>query len=245
MKFNFNWKKCLKILGILVAILLVLIIIVLLTLPWIVKGGVQHVGPLITGVPMEVKSVSYNPFEGTFTIKDFTVGNPQGYSSPYAMKLEHLHVDVAMTTLFSKKLLIERIEVKGVKLNYETAVLKNNIQEILDNVNKFAGESKEKEKESAKKEEDAASKPLQIDYLELDDITAWVIVKGTKAKAPLPVAPIKMTKLGTGEDGVTSVMVINDVLVSMVTGVTKLIGADAAFQAVGDFFTGKKEEKKK
>ena len=147
-----------------------------------------------------------------------------------------------MTTLFSKKLLIERIEVKGVELNYETAVLKNNIQEIQDNVNKFAGEAKESDK---KKEEDAASKPLQIDYLELHDITAWVIVKGTKAKAPLPVAPIKMTKLGTGEDGVTSVMVINDVLVSMVTSVTKLIGADAAFQTVGDFFTGKKEEKKK
>ena len=237
---KFNGKKCLKITGIVVGILLVLIIVVLLTLPWIIKGGIQHVGPIITGVPMEIKSVSYNPFEGTLTIKDFIVGNPSGYSTPYAVKLGHLHVDVGMTTLFSKKLLIERIEVKGVELNYETSVLKNNIQEIQDNVNKLAGEAKK----SDKKEEAAASKPLQIDYLELRDITAWVVVKGTKAQAPLIVAPIVMTKLGTGEDGVTSVMVINDVLVSMMTSVTKLIGADAAFKAVGDLFTGKKEEKK-
>ena len=125
--------------------------------------------------------------------------------------------------------------------------MRNNIQEIQDNVNKLAGEAQkaDKEKDKNKKEEAAASKPLQIDYLELRDITAWIVVKGTKAQAPLMVAPIVMTKLGTGEDGVTSVMVINDVLVSMVTGVTKLIGSDAAFKAVGDLFTGKKEETKK
>ena len=239
---KFNGKKCLKIVGIIFGILLVLIIAVLLTLPWIIKAGIQHVGPVITGVPMEIKSVSYNPFEGTLTIKDFIVGNPKGYSTPHAVKLGHLHVDVGMTTLLSKKLLIERIEVKDVELNYETSVLKNNIQEIQDNVNKLAGEAQKSDKKS---EEAAATKPLQIDYLELRNITAWVVVKGTKAQAPLMVAPIVMTKLGVGEDGVTSVAVINDVLVSMVTGVTKLIGADAAFKAVGDLFTGKKEEKKK
>ena len=99
---KFNGKKCLKITGIVFGVLLLLIVIVLLTLPWIIKGGIQHVGPIITGVPMEIKSVSYNPFEGTLTIKDFIVGNPSGYSTPYAVKLGHLHVDVAMSTNESK-----------------------------------------------------------------------------------------------------------------------------------------------
>ena len=194
---------------------------------------------------MSIKHVGFSPFEGTLTIKDLIVGNPQGYSSPYAVKLGHFHVDIGMKSLFSKKVLIERIEVKGVELNYETSLLlKNNIQEIQDNVNKLAGDQKQN-KDQGKKEKAPGQKPLQIDYLELRDITAWVIMKGTPAKAPLIVAPIVMTQLGTGEDGITSVMVINDVLVSMITGVTKLIGVDAAVKSIGDLFSSKKDDKAK
>ena len=239
---KFNGKKCLAITGIVFGVIIVLLIVALLTLPYTVKAGIQHVGPMITGVPMEIQSFSLNPFQGTVTIKGFILGNPKGYSSPYAVKLDHLHLDLGMSTLFSKKVLIERIEVKGVELNYETSIINNNIQEIQDHVNKLA---QGKEAPADKSSSDAAAKPLQIDYLELRDITAWVIVKGSKAQAPLMVAPIVMTRLGTGEGGVTSVMVINDVLVSMVTGVTRLIGADAAFKAVGDLFTSEKPADKK
>ena len=190
---------------------------------------------------MEIKTVLFNPFSGTLTIKDFILGNPKGYSSPYALKLSHLHVDVGMTTLFSKKLLVERVEVKGVELNYETSVLSNNIKDIQQNVERVAGKV-----EKAEKKGDAPGKPLQVDYLELRGITAWVIVKGSKVvQAPLPVAPIVMTNLGTGEEGVSSVMVVNDVLVSMLTSVTRLIGADAAFKSFGDLFTGKSGKDKK
>jgi len=239
---KFNGKKCLKITGIVVGVIIVLLIVLLLSLPFIIKNGIYHAGPLITGVPMEIKHVAFNPFEGTLTIKDFIVGNPQGYSSPYAVKLGHLHVDVGMKTLFSKKLLLERIEVHGVELNYETALVTTNIGEIQDHVNKLAGS--DKKGTSTKEEKAAEGKPLQINHLELKDITAWVIVKGTKAQAPLIVAPIVMTNLGTGENGVSSVMVINDVLVSIITSVTKLIGVDAAVKSIGDLFTSDKDKSK-
>lgn len=240
---KFNGKKCLKITGIVFGVIVVLLIVLLLSLPFIIKNGIYHVGPLITGVPMEIKHIAFNPFEGTLTINDFIVGNPQGYSSPYAVKLGHLHVDVGMSTLFSKKLLLERIEVRGVELNYETAVLKTNIGEIQDHVDKLAADSNKKGAASTKEEKAAQGKPLQINYLELRDITAWVIVKGTKAQAPLIVAPITMTNLGTGEDGVSSVMVINDVLISMVTSVTRLIRADVALKSISDLFTADKNTK--
>lgn len=239
---KFNRKKCLKITGIVLGVLVALLIVILATLPFIIKAGIKHVGPLVTGVPMEIKTVLFNPFSGTLTIKDFILGNPKGYSSPHAIKLGHLHVDVGMTTLFNKKLLIERVEVKGVELNYETSVLNNNIDEIQKNVEKVAGKAEKSKKKSS------ANKPLQIDYLELRDITAWVIIKGSKAQAPLPVAPIVMTNLGTGEEGVSSVRVINDVLISMITGVTKLIGVNAAVDSIGGLFSGKSskdKEKKK
>ena len=243
---KFNGKKCLTLTGTILGVIIASLIIMLLTLPFIIRNGIYHVGPVITGVPMEIKHISFNPFAGTLTIRDFIIGNPKGYSSPYAVKLGHLHVDIGMTTLFSKKLLLERIEVRGVELNYETSLLSTNIGEIQDNVNKLSGGNNKKEP-AAKEEKPAPAqggKPLQIDYLELKDITAWVIVKGTKAQAPLMVAPIVMTQLGTGENGVSSVMVINDVLVSMITSVTRLIGADAALKSIGDLFSGKDKKSK-
>ena len=243
MKFKFNGKKCLKISGIVLGVIVLLLIILLLSFSFIIRNGIYHAGPLITGVPMEIKHIAFNPFKGTLTIKDFIVGNPKGYSSPYAIKLGHLHVDVDMSTLFSRKLLLERIEVKGVELNYETALLKTNIGEIQDNVNRLAGE--ESNNKPAKENKPSQGKPLQINSLELRDITAWVIVKGTKAQAPLIVAPIVMTNLGTSPDGVSSVMVINDVLISMVTGVTRLIGADAAVKSISDLFSGGSKNEKK
>ena len=240
---KFDRKKCLTLTGTILGVIIASLIIMLLTLPFIIRNGIYHVGPIITGVPMEIKHISFNPFAGTLTIRDFIIGNPKGYSSPYAVKLGHLHVDVGMTTLFSKKLLLERIEVRGVELNYETSLLSTNIGEIQDNVNKLSGGSGRNEP-AQKEKASQGGKPLQIDYLELKDITAWVIVKGTKAQAPLMVAPIVMTQLGTGENGVSSVMVINDVLVSMITSVTRLIGADAALKSVGDLFSGKNSKSK-
>ena len=52
---KFNGKKCLKITGIVVGVIIVLLIVLLLTLPFIIRNGIYHAGPLITGVPMEIK----------------------------------------------------------------------------------------------------------------------------------------------------------------------------------------------
>ena len=54
---KFNGKKCLKITGIVVGVIIVLLIVLLLTLPFIIKNGIYHAGPLITGVPMEISVV--------------------------------------------------------------------------------------------------------------------------------------------------------------------------------------------
>ena len=46
--------------------------------------------------------------------------------------------------------------------------------------------------------------------------------------------PVVLNKLGTGPDGVSSAAVVNDVLVSMLTSIAKLVRADLAVRSVGD-----------
>lgn len=231
MNMEFNKKKVLRITGITLAILLAVIIVLLLTLPYIIKGSIQTVGSAIAGVPMRVTSISFNPFKGQVGIRNFIVGNPEGYNSEHAFKLESFFVDLDMSTLLSKKLVIEQIQINGVELNYETAILRNNISDIQQHVNNVLG-TDSKEKKSGEKA--SSGKPLQVDHIELKNITAWVVVKGTKAQVPLVLPPVVLNKLGTGPDGVSSAAVVNDVLVSMLTSIAKLVRADLAVRSVGD-----------
>lgn len=231
MNMKINKKKVLRVTGITIAILLAVIIVLLLTLPYIIKGSIQTVGSAIAGVPMKVTSISFNVFKGQVGIRNFIVGNPEGYSSEHAFKLENFFVDLDMSTLLSKKLVIEQIQINGVELNYETAILRNNISDIQQNVNKVLG-TDSREKNSGEKA--SAGKPLQVDHIEMKDITAWVVVKGTKAQVPLMLPPVVLNELGTGPDGVSSAAVVNDVLVSMLTSIAKLVRADLAVKTVGD-----------
>ena len=41
-------------------ITIIFLIVLLLTLPFWIKNGIYHAGPLITGVPMEIKHVAFN-----------------------------------------------------------------------------------------------------------------------------------------------------------------------------------------
>lgn len=221
-------KKVLKITGIVLAVAALLLVIVLLTLSSLVKSGIETFGPVITGVPVKINSLTINPVNGIVSIRNFVVGNPKGYESPHAVKLEKFHVDVDMSTLAAKKLVIEKIQVNGLEVNYETLLLTDNIRTIQANVNRNTGADKASAEKEEKTLEKAPSggKPLQINYLELKDIRMWVVVKGTKARVPLMLPPIVLRDLGTGPEGVSSAKVINDVLLSMLGSMGKALKAD-------------------
>ena len=232
MKIDFNKKKCLFIAGIAAGCIIVLTALFLIFFSVIAKGAIQNVGPLVTGVPMKVNAVLFNAFTGKFSIKGLVIGNPEGYTSKHALKLNDFHVDVDMSTLLARKLRIEEIRINGVELNYETNLLNNNLAQIQKNVERLSGPEKEKNKE--KNSSQAAAKPLQINLIELKDITAWVIVKGTVVQTPIPVLPVTLHDLGSSPEGVSSAMVINDVLLSLLGSIANTAGIDKAASAIAD-----------
>ena len=231
MKISFNKKRCLCITGIISGCIVFLTALVLIFFSVIAKSAVQNAGPLITGVPMKVDAVLFNAFTGKFSIKGLVIGNPKGYSSKYALKLNDFHVDVDMSTLFARKLLIEAIRIQGVELNYETSVLNNNLAEIQKNVERLSGGGKG---QKSSEKTSAAAKPLQIRCIELKDITAWVVVKGTPVQTPIPVLPVTLNDLGSSPEGVTSVMVINDVFLSLLSSIAETAGIHKAVSSIAD-----------
>lgn len=222
-----NHKKILKITGIILGAVLILLLIVYFFLSSILKTSVQTIGSMVTGVPVTVERINLDPFRGTLYIRNLIVGNPQGYSSPYAFKLGEFQTALVVKSLFGDKIIVDRILIRSVELNRESNLLKSNISEIQDNVDRFTGAEKQQDTEKQETVK-SKSKPLQINQLEISDITLYSIIKGQNSAAvPLILPPISLRDLGTEPEGITVGGVISNVLTSLVVNIGKAIGSGA------------------
>lgn len=209
---NETVKKSLKLTGKIALWALGVIVVLLLILPlWIgpvVKGVANSVVPGIVGTEFHLGEFGLNPYTGCLHVGDLQLANPTNYAKENCVELEALDVNLAMTSLFSKKLRIEEIVVKTLRVSSTAGG--GNFMQIAENA---SGESEEEvkadfekiEEDEAKAEAKAAAKEdgqtvveekseggLQIDRLVIDGLTVKVGV------VPFPVP--KLTIEGIGAD---------------------------------------------
>lgn len=209
---NETVKKSLKLTGKIALWALGVIVVLLLILPlWIgpvVKGVANSVVPGIVGTEFHLGEFGLNPYTGCLHVGDLQLANPTNYAKENCVELEALDVNLAMTSLFSKKLRIEEIVVKTLRVSSTAGG--GNFMQIAENA---SGESEEEVKADlekiegveAKAEAKAAAKEdgqtvgeekseggLQIDRLVIDGLTVKVGV------VPVPVP--KLTIEGIGAD---------------------------------------------
>ena len=209
---NETVKKSLKLTGKIALWALGVIVVLLLILPlWIgpvVKGVANSVVPGIVGTEFHLGEFGLNPYTGCLHVGDLQLANPTNYAKENCVELEALDVNLAMTSLFSKKLRIEEIVVKTLRVSSTAGG--GNFMQIAENA---SGESEEEVKADLEKIEGAEAKAeakaaakedgqtvveekseggLQIDRLVIDGLTVKVGV------VPFPVP--KLTIEGIGAD---------------------------------------------
>ena len=226
---KFNKKKVWTITGIVVGILVVLLVIVYFSLSAILKGSVQTFGSMVLGVPVTVDRIDLKPFSGALAIRNLTVANPEGYSSPYAFKLGKFDVVLVPSSLFGKKMIIDKLAVEGMELNYETNLLRSNLSDIQNNISRLSKDSSSSsvpaEQQEKTEEQAVESKPLQINRLDLSDIKIYTILKGREDTrvVPLMAPPVHLQDLGTEPEGITPVEVMSKVMTTLLTNVAKAL----------------------
>ncbi|MBR2365051.1 MAG: AsmA family protein [Lentisphaeria bacterium] len=232
----FAQKRYVRILSCVFAAVIILIIVIFAFAGQIVKSSIQTVGPLITGVPVTVKSVGINVLGNAgVKINGLVVGNPDGYSSPHALHMKNFELKVKTLSLLSDKIVIDKLELTGVELNFETNLLASNLNDIHNNVKKLSGEKKDVKKEEKKENAEKESAKLQVNTVDIADITVRVIARGGDAAGvPLVMVPIHMKDLGTGPGGISVSALVEEIFTRLFTGVTSLIsgGADAVSHTV-------------
>lgn len=231
-------KKILLILAAVLAVgLVALVIILAVSLDSIIKKGVERVGPQITGTEMKLHSVNISPFSGSGTLKDFLIGNPEGYQTSSAIKFGEASVGVRPRSVFSDKIHVTHVRVVGPEITFEgTLGTRNNLGKIMENVEKASGGSKET-KPDGKPADSGTATRFQVDDFLISGAKVNVSMTMLGGRALIVSIPdIHFTALGTGPEGITAAeltkKVLSQVNAETLKAVEKAV-ADLGKQATG------------
>ncbi len=171
-------------------------LLVILSVGWyfflnsVVRRGAEAIVPVITGSEFKLESVSVSPFSGTGTLRGVRVRNPEGFSTEDALTAQTVSFDVALSSLFSDELVINRLQIENPHMTYELATDgRTNIGEIQRSIERFKGTDK-------------ASRPVTIKQFDMTggqvSLSASALA-GRRVTSRIP--DVHMTDIGTGGEG--------------------------------------------
>ncbi len=237
--------------GFVCVILLVVIVLLaaIFNLGTIVKTAVNTYGPEITKTHMQVDKVDVSVFQAQAGLENFVLGNPEGFSSPYAITVGSIIVDVDESTLTKDTVVIDRIEVIAPEITYEIKGTTDNFRTMIDHMKKPGkSENKGGEKKAQTKDGKKDGKKVIIRDLILKDVkikTSAEIVGGDIATTTI--SEIHLRNIGEKQNGVDMaealLMVLNE-LYSQVISVDTLDVLKKGFKGLDDELDGVKDEMK-
>lgn len=235
-------KKIVTFVGVILVVLLIAAVGIGIFIGPIIKTGVETLGPKITQVPIKLDGVDVSFLSGSAAIKGLVVGNPEGYSTPQAIKLGKAEVKLDPMSVISEKVVIHAIHVESPEIAYEGSLKENNLSRILENVNASAQKSQSTEEQAsqpaanaadtkdAKQEAQKPAPKIQVDDFLIASAKVHVNLKGLMKKEMTVTLPdIHLTDLGKGNEGITP-----EELVKVVLSQINLSTIKAVTQAVSE-----------
>jgi len=220
--------------------LLLLIILAVLGISFFldgaVKRGVETVGPMLTKVPVKLDAVTLSLWSGSGKMKGLNIGNPEGYKTPQAILVGSASLSLKPASVFSDKVIINKIEVESPDVTFEMSGLRaNNLSKILANLSESTGGKDTNA--AAAKSEPGESKKLQVDDFVITGAKLHLsatLLGGQSYTATIP--DIHLSKLGQGPEGITTAeltkLVLNELLSKAIEVAEKMI-ADSGKGATG------------
>lgn len=246
--------KALKwILGGAAAIVVLLLVVGFLFLNPLVEKGIETAGPAMLKAPVTVGAVRLSPFTGNGTITGLVVGNPEGFKTPHALKLDRVHVDVSLSSLFTDNIVVRQIRIDSPEITYELGDGGSNIARLQKNLEELAGapsggreEEKEEREGSAAPEE---GKRVRIDDLLITDGKVNLAATALEGQASIPLPEIRMQEIGEDDDqgGLTLGETLTRVFTKVSSGVGEAVKGkgtetlkEKVKEGLGDLFDKRK-----
>src|SRR4051794_693185 len=84
-----------------------------------IKRRVETLGPQLTKVDVKLDGVSVSLLSGSGKITGLVVGNPAGYQTPHAIRVDAASLALTPSSIFSDKVIIKSIHVESPTIYYE------------------------------------------------------------------------------------------------------------------------------
>lgn len=211
-------KKMLLIGGSIVVVIIVLVVFGLSKLGPMIQSAVNTFGPNITKTDVRLGKVDVSIFSAEAELKNFYLGNPKGFKSSQAMKVESIYVNVDEGSLTKDTIVIDRVEVVAPEITYEKLRNTDNFKAILNNVQKAVGAQKPSKKRTEKK--DDGKKIMIRNFIVRDGKVNLVmsILGDQIISAQLP--DIKLKDLGAKKGGASPAEVFDQVFKELYARIT-------------------------
>lgn len=192
-----------------------------------IREAVLAYGPKATRARVELGKVDVAAQEGQAEIAGLVLGNPEGFKSDYAFKVDNVAVKLDLKSLFDEVIRIKEIRIDGADLIYEIGLKGNNIGKIQQNIENY-------------------SKSLGLESSSEDEIKFIVdniYINGTKVKlatdllggkgAGLSLPDIHLKNIGTEDKAATAGEVGKAIFGAVNKGLGKVVTKDMIGKTLG------------
>ena len=107
----------------------------------IVKVGLEHYGPEVTGASVKVGEVRISPSTGRGAIRGLEIGSPAGFTAPRAARFGEIRVALDPSTLTSRVILIHELTLEAPRIIYEKGARGANLDAIQERIDAYVKKS--------------------------------------------------------------------------------------------------------
>lgn len=186
----------------------------------IVKTGVETAGPEALSVPVTVGSVSISPLSGRVQVKDFTVGQPDGFGDGPMVQLGAFDMKVDTGTILDDHIIVDEITIDRPMFDARVIGSQSNFQALQQRLAAAAGPS----------EIDGQPITLTIRRLAVRNPQISVQKEGglLQVDEDVDLADFTLTDLGTDEQGLAPREIARHIMDTLQPQITRALVAAGA-----------------
>ncbi|NKB38388.1 MAG: hypothetical protein GKR93_14695 [Gammaproteobacteria bacterium] len=188
----------------------------------IIQTAVETYGSEMMQAEVKLGGVSLDFEQGQASLNGLYVGNPSGYDTEYAVKLEHLNMTLDLGSLTSNTILIKEVLVQSPDLILEKKEGVSNFDTLMNNINTYIGLEDEGE---STKDGDETSVKMIIDDLYIKDAKAGIsyqLMQGNALSVSMP--DIHLEDIGKSEGGIPPGEVVGEIMSKLSGGISSALG---------------------
>lgn len=232
--------------GAVVLIVVIAVVVVIFRAGDVIKAVVEELGPQLTKSPVTLEKVDLSLRSGEAELAGFLIGNPEGFKTPYAFKLDNIRVKIDTGSIGEDTIVIKEISINSPdviaefgKFSFNPLKSSESIQQSLQtsnfvaiqkNIDAFVKENTGggDGKPAAAKVDDGKKGPkLIIEKFRMNNVKVRAVSQdGLKLDTSLPPFSISLDNIGKKENGLPPEAIAAVLLPEVQKAVTSAISGD-------------------